>query len=86
MLYSKFLSRLIHFEIEEVGRATIGNDCSVHLGRKKEICFPFQFLCHTFYSAADQEDFYLDPEEIAALLRRFNISQDSFNTTALLPN
>ena len=34
------------------------------------------------YAPAGVADFWLDPEEIAALLRRFKVSMDEFTATA----
>lgn len=76
MLYSELLRRLKKHNIEQVGRLTLGNDSSVYLGRRAEIVVPFQAPIHIFYAPANEQDFYLDPEEIAALLRRFNINPD----------
>ncbi|MFN7920269.1 MAG: hypothetical protein U0Q16_09240 [Bryobacteraceae bacterium] len=76
------MRRLKKFGLAQVGRMTLGKDSSVYIGRPEEVCFPYQFACHTLWAPPGEEDFWLDPEEIAALLRRFKISQDEFNATA----
>jgi hypothetical protein len=77
MLYSELLQKLAPHGIHQVGRLTAGGDSSVYLGRPAEIVFPFgDFDIHTFYAPANVDDFWLDPEEIAALLRRFNLTLD----------
>ena len=88
MQYSDLLIRLGRLKphpMEEVGRLTVGNDSAVYVGFPHQIVIPFAFDCHTFYAPADENDFWLDPEEIAALLRRFKISMDEF-TAAAKPN
>jgi hypothetical protein len=84
MRYSDLLVRLSRLKspIEQVGRVTVGRDSAVYLGRSREIVIPFQFECHTFYAPSNQDDFWLDPEEIAALLRRFKVTMDEFTATA----
>jgi hypothetical protein len=80
MLYSDLLRRLKPAGIEEVGRLTLGADSAVYLGKPSEIVFPIGgFRLHTFYAPAGAGDFTLDPEEIAALLRRFQITMDAFS-------
>jgi hypothetical protein len=77
MHFSELLSKLKPLGIEKVGRLTVGADSAVYLGKPAEIVFPIGgFAVHTFYAPAGHDDFWLDPEEIAALLRRFNITLD----------
>jgi hypothetical protein len=85
MRYSELLVRLGRLKphgIEEVGRLVVGDDAAVYLGYPHEIVIPFSFRCHTFYAPANEKDFLLDPEEISALLRRFDLSMDDFTATA----
>jgi hypothetical protein len=84
MRYSNLLIRLSRLTppIEEVGRLTTGKDSVVYLGHSREIIIPFAFACHTLYAPANEVDFWLDPEEIAALLRRFKVTMDEFTATA----
>jgi hypothetical protein len=77
MHYNELLRRLKHLGIEQVGRLSIGEDSAVYLGRPAEIVFPVGgFQIHTFYAPAGANEFWLDPEEIAALLRRFELNMD----------
>ena len=78
MRYIDLLAKLKPFGIEQVGRWTIGADGAVHLGKPSEIVFPYQFTVHTLYVAAGVNDFYVDPEIIAAILRRFNVDHERF--------
>ena len=74
MNYSELLRRLKPVGIEQIGRLTVGEDSSVSLGKPSEIVFPYGGKIHTFYAPAGVDEFWLDPEEIAALLRRFNLN------------
>lgn len=76
MNYSELLKRLNPVGIEEIGRLTVGGDSSISVGKPNEIIFPFGGTIHTFYAPAGAHDFWLDPEEIAALLRRFKLKLD----------
>lgn len=80
MLYSELLRRLKPHGIEQIGKLTAGADSTVMLGKPAEAVFPFPFDYHTFYVPAGVEDFWLDPEEIAPLLRRFRIDMDRFTS------
>jgi hypothetical protein len=83
MHYSELLRRLQRTGIEQVGRLTIGEDSSIFLGKPQEIVFPLGgFQLHTFYAPAGTSDFWLDPEEISALLRRFELTMDDLNLQA----
>lgn len=78
MQYSDLLKRLTRHRIEQIGRLTVGNDSTVYLGRREQAVFPFPVEFHSFYAPAGENDFWLDPEEVAALLRRFEINMDQF--------
>lgn len=75
--------RLKKLGLDQVGRATVGKHSSISIAKPKEVCFPFQFECHSLHAPAGMDDFYLDPEEIASILRRFKIEQDAFSLTGL---
>ncbi len=83
MQYSELLRRIKHTGIEQVGRLTIAGDSAVFLGKPQDIIFPYGgFDMHTFYAPAEAKDFWLDPEEIAPLLRRFNLTMDDLTAQA----
>lgn len=76
MRYKKLQILLKPFGIEQIGRLTSGDDSTIMLGRPQDAVFPFKIDYHSLYAPAGEDDFYIDPEEIAPLLRRFKISMD----------
>ena len=69
MLYSELLKRLEPHKIKQIGKLMNGTDTIVYLGM--EVVFPYRAQLHGLYAQGDDWD--VDEEEIAAVLRRFSI-------------
>jgi hypothetical protein len=86
MQYSELIARLNRLGLDKIGglvhgKATSSKHATVMIGRPSEVVFPFQFQFHTLYRPADQDDWDVSDEEIAALKRRFKISDTEWQST-----
>ena len=75
MRLSELLRKLRQFDIEVVGKLQDGSDQVIYLGRPKEISFPKGGTIHPIYTDPSAE---VHPEEIAAILRRFEVDEKKF--------
>ena len=76
MQFSELMNRLRQLNYDDVGDLKNSEHDAVMIGHRDKIGFPPEFQFHTLYKPAGQDDWMVTDDEVAALRRRFGITDD----------